>query len=298
MNEIQQSKASDKDLVVAVDLGGTHLRAGLIDSKGRVLERLKQDTPRESTASDIVSAMVAGARRLASISGGRSIRAISVVAPGAVRVGTGIIDKAPNLPSLSGFNLGKALETELGWNAIIENDANAAGLGEMWMGAGRGCGTIICVTLGTGVGGGLVLDRKLWRGVDGFAGEIGHIGVEPHGVPCPCGSTGCLGVYASATAISRMANELKETDPSSRLHQYCEISSELVYEEGLRGDAVALQVFEKMGFYLGVGLASLVNIFNPERVVIGGARPPGGICSIHTSEPGSTAVPFLDLHVQ
>jgi glucokinase len=271
----QTTGGNENDVVVAVDLGGTNLRAGLIDSSGRVLERLKHETPENPTAADILASIVKGARELALRVESGSVKAISVVVPGAVRAGTGIIDKAPNLPMLGGFDLGKALEAELGWKAIIENDANAAALGEMWMGAGRGCGTIICVTLGTGVGGGIVLDRKLWRGVDGAAGEIGHIGVEPSGVPCPCGSIGCLEVYSSATAISRMANELKATDMSSSLHQYSDVTSEQVYEEGLKGDAVALKVFERMGFYLGVGLASLVNVINPERLVLAGGAAAG-----------------------
>ena len=124
---------------------------------------------------------------------------------------------APNLKALDGFQLGAALTSELRRRVMLENDANAAAVGEWWRGAGRGFQTLICVTLGTGVGGGIILEGKLWRGADGSAGEIGHIGVEPDaGVVCGCGSTGCLEVYASATGIVRMTREARPRSSANR----------------------------------------------------------------------------------
>ncbi|HYY59336.1 MAG TPA: ROK family protein, partial [Pyrinomonadaceae bacterium] len=264
--------AGQSGLVIAADLGGTNLRAATVDAEGRIHERVKHQTPKAERADEIVRALVQAARECERLSErrGAQVSALSVVVPGTVQIENGVVTKAPNVPCLDGFRLGAALESELQWPAILENDANAAAVGEMWQGAGRGARTIICVTLGTGVGGGIILDGQLWRGIDGSAGEIGHIGVEPTGTACPCGSRGCLEVYASATAIVRMTREARPCYPRSPLHTKEELTAEMVYMSGIEGDELALEVFRRMGFYLGVGLASLIDIFNPERIVIGG----------------------------
>ncbi len=265
--------ASDPGLVFAADLGGTHLRAASVDQNGKIHFRLKQNTPQAEKADEIVRALVLAVRASEeqSASAGKSISAISVVVPGTVNVENGVIVKAPNVPCLDGFRLAAALEGELKRPAILENDANAAAVGEMWQGAGRGLSTIVCVTLGTGVGGGIILDGKLWRGVDGSAAEIGHMGVDPFGgVACMCGSRGCLEVYASATAIVRMTREARPRYPDSRLHTSEHLTSEQIYDAGLAGDELALEVFRRMGVYLGIGLANLINIINPSMIVIGG----------------------------
>jgi glucokinase len=268
---------SDSELVLATDLGGTHLRAAIVDASGRIHERVKQHTPKAEKADEIVRAIVEAARECESRTKerGARIRAISVVVPGTVQIETGIVTKAPNVPCLDGFRLAAALTSELKWPALLENDANAAAVGEMWQGAGRGHRTIICVTLGTGVGGGLILDGKLWRGADGSAGEIGHVGVEPFGVACPCGSRGCLEVYASATAIVRMTREASPRYPNSPLHTSEFLTAEKIYLSGLEGDEMALEVFRRMGVYLGIGMASLINVINPQAIVIGGGVAAG-----------------------
>ena len=260
-------------LVFAVDLGGTFLRAATVDQNGRIRFHLKQSTPRAEKADEIVRALVTAARAGAKAAAlaGEEISALSVVVPGTVNVEEGVVIKAPNLPCLDGFRLAAALTSELNQPAILENDANAAAVGEMWQGAGRGRPAIVCVTLGTGVGGGIILDGKLWRGVDGSAAEIGHMSVDPFGgVACTCGSRGCLEVYASATAVVRMTREARPRYPDSALHVSDELSSEEIYRAGLGGDALALEVFGRMGVYLGVGLANLINILDPEIIVIGG----------------------------
>jgi len=195
------------------------------------------------------------------------------VVPGSVHAETGVIVNAPNIPSLPGFKLGAALEAELNQRVLLENDANAAALGEMWQGAARGCRTIICLTLGTGVGSGIILDGQLWRGVDGTAGEIGHTSIDPFGgVQCKCGNVGCLEVYASATAIVRMTREALATNQSSSLHSLTasELTAERISRAASEGDELARKIFQRMGIYLGIALANVVNTFNPERIVIGG----------------------------
>ncbi|HVQ38940.1 MAG TPA: ROK family protein [Pyrinomonadaceae bacterium] len=265
--------SSASDLVFVVDLGGTHLRAATIDREGKLYHRLKQSTPAAKSPSEIVSAVVAAAHECErrSVQDGRTISAVSVAVPGTVDFENGLVLTAPNLPCLDGFELGAALRSELKWPAILENDANAAAVGEMWRGAGRGYRHLICVTLGTGVGGGIILNGELWRGADGSAGEIGHLGVDPFaGIQCGCGSYGCLEVYASATAIVRMARELRPKYPNSPLYPSEALTSEKIYQAGLEGDELGIEVLRQMGVYLGIGLASLVNLLNPEMIVIGG----------------------------
>jgi glucokinase len=162
------------------------------------------------------------------------------------------------------------LERKLGWPVFLENDANAAAVGEMWLGAARGCRDVVSVTLGTGVGGGVVLDGKLWRGSHGSAGEIGHTTVDPFsGLKCKCGNTGCLELFASATAIVRMTRESLSLFPETILKSD-ELTAEKVYDAGREGDALALAVFKRCGMYLGIGLANLINLIDPQVIVITG----------------------------
>jgi len=269
---------SQSEFIFAADLGGTHLRAAIVGCDGKIHYRLKQPTPQAEKPDGIVHALVDAARegeRHIGATGGQ-ISAVSVAVPGTVNFEDGVVVKAPNVPSLDGFRLAAALESELKWPAILENDANAAAIGEMWQGAARGYSSIVCVTLGTGVGGGIILDGQLWRGADGSAGEIGHLGVDPFGgVPCGCGSRGCLEVYASATAIVRMTREARPGYPDSILHMSEDLTSETIYQAGLEGDDLALEVFRRMGVYLGIGLASLINLLNPEVILIGGGLSNG-----------------------
>jgi glucokinase len=259
--------------VFAADLGGTHLRAATVDEAGQIHFHLKQKTPVTDDPQDIVQALVTAAHDFdkQSASAEHPILAISVAVPGSVNVSAGLVIKAPNVPCLENFQLTKALSAALKRPAILENDANAAAVGEMWQGAARGRRTIVCVTLGTGVGGGIILDGQLWHGVNDSAAEIGHMCVDPFGgVACTCGSRGCLEVYASATAIVRMTREARLRHPGSILETSGDLTSEMIYEAGLKGDELALEVFRRMGVYLGVGLANLINILNPEMIVIGG----------------------------
>src|SRR5713226_3283497 len=266
---------STNHLICAVDLGGTNLRAANIDRDGRIYERVRTSTPETEKAEDIVNAIVVAVRECETegLNRGAQLQAISVVVPGSVQVGTGVVVNAPNIPSLPGFRLASALTAALDRPVLLENDANAAALGEMWRGAARDCKTIICLTLGTGVGGAIILDGELWRGVDGTAGEIGHASVEPFGgVKCKCGNVGCLEVYASATAIVRMTREGLAQHVSSSLNSLpaAELTSENIYRAAVERDELAIDVFRKAGANLGIAMANVVNIFNPEMIVIGG----------------------------
>jgi glucokinase len=260
------------EAVLAADLGGTNLRIAAVGPGGEILARAKCVTPRSDRPEDVVSAIVTSAREcLAGSAGAYSVRAIGVAIPAmSIDPVGGIVKKAANLPSINGFALGAAISGELGIPALLENDANAAAIGESWTGASKGVKNSICVTLGTGIGGGIILNGSILRGPDWSAGEVGHICVEPLGRPCGCGSTGCVEQYASATAIARMTQELMPGHPGSILAGTTDLTARCVYDAAKQGDDLAAEVFRRMAFYLGIALANLINILNPEVIVIGG----------------------------
>ena len=260
-------------LAFAVDLGGTNLRAALIDEQGQIHFRLRQRTPQTGDHDEVVEVLVAAARECENYArqSQNSVAAGCVVVPGTIDSLNETVIQAPNIRALDQFPLRSVLQEKLGWQVLLENDANAAVIGEMWLGAGRGFKTIACLTLGTGVGGGLILDEKLWRGADGTAGEFGHAAVDPlGGVSCKCGNEGCLEMYASATAIIRMTKEARPRFPQSPLFAREDLTARDVYDTGVAGDPLALEVFERVGTYLGIAFANLVNVLNPEMIIIGG----------------------------
>lgn len=265
-----------KKIVLACDLGGTNLRMAAIDRQGNILFRTRRATPKSDRAADIVHTIVEAANECREATQAQgSIEAIAAAVPATVSVEQGVMLKAPNVPCLDGFRMVAALENELNIKAVIENDANAAAVGESWLGASKDCKNSIMVTLGTGVGGGLIINGEILRGIDGTAGEIGHLCVEPFGAPCGCGSRGCVEQYCSATAIVRLTHEKEAQYPKSELQNKSRLTSAEIFEAGTRGDELALEVFRLMGFYLGISLAGVINLLNPEVIVIGGGASAG-----------------------
>jgi glucokinase len=270
---MSEKRSEVHNLVFAADLGGTYLRVALVDESGKIHQQAKQRTPKGDSPDYVVDALAAAAENWRT--DGRCIAAASIMVPGTVDNDNAVVVQAPNLPALSGFPLKGVLEKRFGWPVLLENDANAAAVGEMWMGAARGCRDVVSVTLGTGVGGGVILDGQLWRGAHGSAGEIGHATVDPFsGLKCKCGNVGCLEMFASATAIVRMTREDLPRFPNSVLHRQ-ELTAERVYDAGRGGDELALSVFKRFGVYLGIGLANLINIIDPEIIVIAGGAVNG-----------------------
>lgn len=265
-----------KKIVIACDLGGTNLRMAAIDSAGNILYRTRRETPKADRADEVLGAIIESAEECReNVKDLGEVLAIAVAAPATVNADKGIILKAPNVPALDGFRIVAALENELNVKAVLENDANAAAVGENWLGASKGFENSICVTLGTGVGGGIIIGGKILQGVDGTAGEIGHICVEPFGAPCGCGSRGCVEQYSSATAVVRQSRELASQYPKSGLTHKSRLTSKDIYEAGKNGDELALEVFRRQGFYLGIALGGLINVLNPEVIVIGGGAAAG-----------------------
>ena len=265
-----EQNGSKGKLVFAADLGGTHLRGALVDERGQIHVQLKQETPISDSPEQIVNALFDAAAECERRLGSEQFRASSILVPGTLDHAAEVVLEAPNLRSLYQFKLKAALQEKFHSPVLLENDANAAAVGEAWMGAARGARNVICITLGTGVGGGIILDGKLWRGTDGSAGEVGHTTVDPfHGPQCKCGNSGCLEMYASATAIVRMTKEALDAYPQSSLHGQT-LTAKAIYDAGKGGDELAIQTFNKMGDYLGVALADLINLLVPEVIVLAG----------------------------
>lgn len=250
---------------IGVDLGGTNLRAAAIDQHGKMLDKISGGTHLQEGRDAVVDDMVHGIETLRASLGDRQLAGIGVGVPGFILIEKGVIAGSNNLPQFNNYPMRDAIEQRLGAKVILENDANAAALGEKWMGAGRDVNDLVLLTLGTGVGGGIIADGKILHGQLGMAGELGHITVCPNGNPCGCGNVGCLEKHASATAISAMAKLVGLGR---------DLSSEDVFKAAVSGDERAKQVFRVMGEALGIALATLVNIFNfPLYLLSGGPLP-------------------------
>lgn len=261
-----------KRAVIGVDLGGTNMRVAVLNPDGEVLMKFKEATHASDGRQRVAARLLEHIRVQAFRAGetGYKVEAVGIGAPGVIDIEKGIVVKSPNFPDWNNFGLRQWLETELSIPVFIENDANAAALGEQWRGAGRGINSMILITLGTGVGGGLVLNKEIWHGADGMAGEVGHITIIPDGRVCSCGNRGCLETYASARGIVQSYREALDRQGVPMSDQRRGFSSEMIYKAAQDGDGTARAIMEDMGRHLGIGLAGLINIFNPEMIVIGG----------------------------
>jgi glucokinase len=268
---------------LAVDIGGTKILTALVRADGRVAARARVDTPGRGVEPVLQAVEVTAATVLREGPADRSeIVAVGVGAPGPMNPETGVVYDPPNMDGWHDVPLGTLLTARLGMPAFIENDANAAALGEWWMGAGRGVSDLIYITVSTGIGGGIVISDRLLHGTSGTAGEVGHMTIDLSGPPCLCGrGNGHLEVLASGTAIARMAREaVLAGRPSAALALAAgrpeAITASLVEQAAREGDAVAREVFSRAATYLGVGLANLIHVLNPQRIIIGGGVTKAG----------------------
>ena len=264
-------------LACGVDIGGTKVAAGLVAADGSVLARARRSTPsRDAEAVSQVVAEVVG--ELSASAGGLHGLPVGIGAAGMVDL-DGVVRYAPNI-AWADYPLRADLAERLGVPVVVENDANVAAWGEYRAGAGRDAReTLVMLTIGTGVGGGLVLGDRLMRGTNGLGAELGHVIVHEGGAPCPCGNLGCLEALASGTAIGRTAAEAVASGvvpEDSLLHQLEELTGKSVTVAARAGDAAAVGVLARVGFWLGVGLASLTNAFDPEVIVVGGGAMEAG----------------------
>lgn len=259
---------------IGVDLGGTNLRIAAVDEGGRMLEKLSTSTDLAGGRDLVIKEMTQAIHQLLDKFRGRGVsRGVGIGVPGIIDMDTGMLRESPNLPGWSEFPVHAEIERRLGIPVVLENDANAAALGEQWLGASKNHESMCMLTLGTGVGGGIVLNGKIWHGMNGMAGELGHFNVEPEGHPCNCGSRGCVEQYASATAVVRMAREAiasKLSENLARAAESAEFDARHVHELAKQGDAAAQKIFRCVGRALGIVLADMVNGFNLPIYVIGG----------------------------
>ncbi|MBZ5704599.1 MAG: ROK family protein [Acidobacteriia bacterium] len=264
-----------KNFSIGVDLGGTNLRIAAVDEQGNLLEKVTLGTRLALGRDQVIHDMCEAIRGLAAKYRDRaSLQGIGIGVAGIIDMRKGVLRESPNLPGWADYPVRAEIEKRLGTRVVLENDANCAALGEKWLGAGRAVDDMAMLTLGTGVGGGIVLGGRIWHGMTGMAGEFGHMTIEPDGIPCKCGSRGCLEQYASATAVMRMVREEIDAGVAPTLARAAssdpEFSAKSVYKLAIQGDGVAQHVFSLVGNALGIALATMVNGLNLPMYVIGG----------------------------
>lgn len=252
-----------ESVAIGVDVGGTNLRCALVTRSGVVLRRENSPTDIVSGSASFLSRLLLVLNRLradAEVDGVR-VAAVGLGVPGLISQ-DGVLCSSVNLQPLQGLNLAQVLSARIGLPIVALNDANASAIGEQRFGAAKPYRSLLMLTIGTGVGAGLILDGRLWTGADGVAGEFGHITVEPNGLLCGCGNRGCLEQYASATAIAACA-AMQAGGPEGR-------GAASVAARALRGDPEAAAIFEQAGHYLGIAAAGVLNLLNLEAIILGG----------------------------
>lgn len=261
----------NRRLVIGLDLGGTNIKGALLDREGNIVLKkevatLAQEGP-EAVAlrmAGLVSGFVAGANN-----NGEEVIGVGIGIPGLPDQENGNVIFAPNL-RWRNVPLVKLLQKSIRVPVMLENDANVAALGEQWRGAGRGSKNMIMITIGTGIGGGLIINGKLYSGTNGSAGEIGHTVIDPAGPLCTCGRQGCLETLTSAAAMKRMAGEAVARGEKTSLAGKKEIEARDVICAAREKDPTAVKIINSAAHYLGMGIANMINLFNPDTVVIGG----------------------------
>lgn len=267
---------------IGIDVGGTNVKIALVDTKGKIVYSNSVPTRAEMgyeyTVNNIKQAIYDLLKETKLTT--KDIEGIGFGFPGQVDYKAGIVRNAPNIPGWVEVPIAKLIEDEFKIPTRVDNDVRCAALGELNYGAGKGCENLICITVGTGIGSGLILNGKLVRGASNAAGEIGHIKLQMNGGPiCGCGDTGCLEAFASGPSIVAMAEDYIRGGKSTKFREMAsggQITPYIVCEAAKAGDPVAQRIFTIMGEYIGIGLASVVNLLNPERIIVGGGVADAG----------------------
>lgn len=265
---------------IGVDVGGTKIAGGVVAPDGSIIAR--HELPTESGEPQaIVAAIMKVVRELRAVA--PAAAAVGLGAAGLVDSSRGVVLGAPNI-AYRNLPLRDLVRERGGLPVVVDNDANVAALGEAVYGAGAGAGDQLMITVGTGIGGGIIIDGRIYRGGGGIGAELGHIVVNPGGPRCGCGNDGCLEAYASGTALGRTAIERIESHAGSEVLELAggdarSITGAVVGQAAVKGDEFALSLVREAAWWLGVGLASFVNIFDPERIVLGGGVTEG-LCDL------------------
>ena len=268
---------------VGIDLGGTFIKFGLLDEDRRPTEVFQLPTPQGQGIAAVIAQMVAGAEQAIEKAGltKDDVVGVGIGSPGPLSMSKGFVYETPNIPGMKNVPMRDQISEGLGLPAALENDANAAAFGEFLCGAGKECRNMILLTLGTGLGGGVIVDGKVLHGTHEIGAELGHMMIVPNGRLCGCGQRGCIEQYCSATFMSRAARKtLEETDRASSLRQVLadggELTSKNVNEARRAGDAFAAEVWDEMTRYLAMGCVSYARILDPDRIVLAGGMTGAG----------------------
>ncbi|AYK06542.1 ROK family protein [Brevibacillus laterosporus] len=270
-----------KRMIVGVDIGGTTIKIALLDPNGEIITKTQIPTPVSEGEDAIIGQMTNTIDQLMAEQGFTKEEAygIGIGVPGPVDTDTGFVYEAVNL-GIKDTALKAKTEALTGLPTYVENDANAAALGEMWRGAGQGTDNLVAITLGTGIGGGIIIDGKIVHGVKGVGGEIGHVTVNPDGPLCNCGKKGCMERYGSATAIivgiETAAKEGRSAYLAKQLAEKGSLTAKDAFDAAAEGDLVAQEVIDQAAFYTGFGLSHIANLLNPAKIVIGGGVSAAG----------------------
>lgn len=261
-----------EQMIVGVDLGGSKINVILSGSGGNIAARHLTDTLADEGPDAVIKRIIESIKRVAS---GADIMGIGIGAAGACEASTGVITFSPNLPGWHNIRLRAIIQQEFNVPVYLENDGTIAALGEHYFGGGVGIQNLIYVGIGTGIGGGIIVDGQLYRGASGSAGEIGHTTIDINGPRCKCGNIGCWETFASGTALATEAVGQIEAGAKTTIFNFAEgdlrkVSAESVFLAAQEGDKLANDLISRTGYYLGVGLVNLVNIFNPQLILIGG----------------------------
>lgn len=270
-NDILFTGSSSK-CTIGIDIGGTKTATGVVTEHGQILERIVIPTPQTDSGSATLEVLVSAVRQLRKHR--PDVSAIGVGAAGMVEWPSGYIRWAPN-NAYEKLPLRELLAQETRLPVVVENDANAAAAGEGRLGSGANCSDSVTLTVGTGIGGGIIINGQLYRGPTGIGAEVGHLIVDPEGgVACGCGATGCLEAMASGSALGRAGRQAARADPSGVLAMLAgspeDVTGETVSRAARNGDPTARELFNQLGYWLGVGIASIVNLLDTQIVIVGG----------------------------
>jgi len=259
---------------VGVDLGGTNIKVGLVTQRGVAEKKISVETKAEGGPDSIISQIKLGINEILS-KNKLKLQGIGIGSPGVVSIKKGTVENPPNLPGWGKVNLGRIVEKEFDKKVWVENDANAAAIGEMIFGVGKEIDSFIMVTLGTGVGGGIIIDRKLYRGEFGAAGEIGHLTIDHNGPKCNCGSFGCVETYIGNNYLVNNVKKDLIANPNSQIIELLNndlemLTPKVIQEAAEMGDNYARSVIKNMGVHLGAALASVSNLLDISVFIIGG----------------------------
>ncbi len=278
MNNTEKDK-----LTAGVDIGGTDIKLVLLDNRGEVVAQSKIETNARRGSDQALERLMEAEKSLLASRGikQQDLHALGIGTAGPLDIARGIVVQAPNLPGWEGTPITEILHRGLEIPIFLENDANLAAFGEHRLGAGQGSDSVICLTLGTGIGGGIIIDGEIFSGALGAGAEPGHITIDKRGALCACGNRGCLEAMASAAAVARMAVEAVKEGRGKIISELAggsaeRVDAETVHKAALKGDADAVEILEKAGRSLGVGIANMINIFAPRTVVVGGGLMKAG----------------------